>query len=396
MDGSAGKRSQPVTRHAGSILVVDDDEIDREILEKRLSLHSFEVVEAVDGPEALGLVASRPFDLVLLDIMMPGMSGLEVLAEIRKTHTPLDLPVIVLIAGGEATDIVAALELGASDYIVKPPEFAVALARIRTQISAKRAEEWRLRARDELARSNRELEQFAYVASHDLQEPLRMVISYLQLLERRYAGQLDSSARDFIGFAVDGAARMQQLIRDLLEFSRVGTRQQPPVATDSGQLLDAALANLAVTVREKEAVVTRDRLPTIRVDPLQITQLFQNLIGNAIKFQKAGKPEVHVGVTERAREFEFAVRDNGIGIDPSHFDRVFAIFQRLHTRAEYPGTGMGLSICKKIVERHGGRIWVESEPGVGSCFRFTLPKAEPVEEESWLGEPAEGPTRGLY
>jgi signal transduction histidine kinase/DNA-binding LacI/PurR family transcriptional regulator len=230
---------------------------------------------------------------------------------------------------------------------------------------------------EELARSNTELEQFAYVASHDLQEPLRMISSYLQLLERRYKGQLDDDADEFIDFAVDGASRMQTLINDLLTYSRVGTRGKPFEPTDTGKVLELALLNLRVAVEENGAKITHDDMPTLSVDATQMTQLLQNLIGNAIKFHKKDTlPEVHIGAERKNSSWILSVRDNGIGIDPSDFERIFMIFQRLHTRDEYDGTGIGLAVCRKIVERHGGRIWVESEPGQGSTFSFSLPDRE--------------------
>jgi light-regulated signal transduction histidine kinase (bacteriophytochrome) len=243
----------------------------------------------------------------------------------------------------------------------------------------KRAEEALAQRAEELARSNSDLEQFAYVASHDLQEPLRMVVSYLQLLERRYKGQLDERADRHIGYAVDGAKRMQRLINDLLTYSRVGRRGDTQALTDAEQVLQHTLRDLGQVIEESGATVEHDPLPVVHADPTQLGQLLHNLIANALRFRGDAPPRVYVGAryAPDANEWVFEVNDNGIGIAPEYFDRIFIIFQRLHGRDEYPGTGIGLAICKKIVERHGGRIWVESEPGQGATFFFTLPDRAP-------------------
>jgi PAS domain S-box-containing protein len=235
----------------------------------------------------------------------------------------------------------------------------------------KQAEEELKKTLAELERSNAELERFTYVASHDLQEPLRMVSSYIQLLERRYKDKLDADANDFINYAVGGAERMQELLNDLLTYSRVGTQAKPFKYTDMEAVLEAALANLQVSIKESKARVTHDPLPAVMADEGQMVQVLQNLIGNAIKFHGEKSPRIHVSAEQRGSEWVFSVKDNGIGIEPQHFERIFLIFQRLH-REEYPGTGTGLAIAQKIIERHGGQIWIESQPGKGSTFYFSI------------------------
>jgi PAS domain S-box-containing protein len=237
----------------------------------------------------------------------------------------------------------------------------------------KRAEDTLKETAAELKRSNDELAQFAYVASHDLQEPLRMVASFLQLLDKRYSAALDEDGKKYIGFAVDGAKRMQALIQDLLALSKVQTGTRPDELTDCAKVLRDVMQDLQIAIQEAGATVTCDALPTLVADPTQLAQLLRNLIGNALKFHGQDPIRIHVGVTRRPGEWVFSVKDNGLGIEPQFFERIFGIFQRLHSRDELPGTGIGLAVCKKIVERHGGRIWVESEHGRGSSFFFTIP-----------------------
>ena len=229
----------------------------------------------------------------------------------------------------------------------------------------------RVEIEEELRRSNADLEQFAYVASHDLQEPLRMVSSYMQLLRRRYGDKLGDDAQDFIEFAVDGAHRMQRLIDDLLAYSRIGTRGSPPEPTDSEEAFLRAITNLEVRIEETGASVAHGPLPAVMGDSGQLVLLFQNLVSNAIKYSEQ-EAKVRVDAAADDAGWRFSVTDNGIGIDPQYNDRIFELFRRLHGRDEYSGTGIGLAICKKVVERHGGKIWVESEPGAGSTFYFTL------------------------
>ncbi len=236
---------------------------------------------------------------------------------------------------------------------------------------ADRTAELAERAKD-LERSNMELQQFAYVASHDLQEPLRTIASFTQLLAKRYGDKLDDKAREFIAFAVDGSKRMQTLINDLLSFSRVGTQGSPLVPVSSDAVLDSVLKNLKRGIEESRSIITRDPLPLVLADEVQLSQIMQNLIGNAIKFRRDGAAIVHIGAERTATGWNISVRDNGIGVAPEHHDRIFVIFQRLHTKTQYPGTGIGLAICKKIAERHGGRIWLEPTPGGGSTFTFSI------------------------
>jgi len=236
----------------------------------------------------------------------------------------------------------------------------------------KHAEQELARTVAELARSNADLAQFASVASHDLQEPLRAVAGCVELIAKGYRNKLDDDADVLIQHTLEGTKRMQTLIRDLLEYSRVNTRGKQPEPTDAITALDFALANLASVLSERDVLITRDPLPTVLADPTQLAQIFQNLIANGVKFCVVQRPEIHIGAECEDGCWIFSVRDNGIGIEPQYSERIFVLFQRLHTRTEYPGTGIGLAICKRIVERHNGRIWVESGPGKGSTFFFTL------------------------
>jgi light-regulated signal transduction histidine kinase (bacteriophytochrome) len=226
----------------------------------------------------------------------------------------------------------------------------------------------------QLASANRELEQFAYVASHDLQEPLRMVASYTGLIKQRYQDRLDQDANEFIAYASDGARRMQKLINDLLEYSRIGKETKGFQTTDCEAVLAQVLLNLKLTIEESGAVITRQDLPSVMADGHELIQLFQNLISNALKFRGPEAPRIHIAVQAQDGQWVFSVQDRGIGFEPQYQERIFGVFQRLHSQSRYPGTGIGLAICQKIVERHGGRIWAESQPGKGATFYFSIPK----------------------
>ncbi|MGN6802535.1 MAG: sensor histidine kinase, partial [Ginsengibacter sp.] len=246
--------------------------------------------------------------------------------------------------------------------------------RMRSEAIKKQLNENLEKRAEELEASNKELQRFAYVASHDLQEPLRMVSSFLQLLNRRIGKKLDEESMSYINYAVDGAERMKKLIHDLLEYSRVGNMQLKPVDVDCNEVMKTVCSFYSVALQETNGALDVNPLPVIKAVKPQILQLFQNLVGNALKYNGSSSPIIEVGYTEEKNAYQFYVKDNGIGIDPKYFDKIFIVFQRLHNQSEYSGTGIGLSVCRKIVTQHGGRIWVESQPGKGAVFYFTIPK----------------------
>ena len=372
---------------AKTILIVDDVPTNLEVVSRHLESHGYRTVVAQSGEEGIERAELVQPNLILLDVLMPGADGFETCRRLKASPTTRGIPVVFMTALTDSADKITGFEVGAVDYVTKPLDGAEVLARIDTHLSlyALRRElerqnallrqeiAAREQAQEALQRSNTELEQLAYVASHDMQEPLRMVASYLQLVAQRYQGKLDAEADEFIGFAVDGAKRMQALINDLLAYSRVGTKARPFAPADCAAIVDTAITDLRMAITESRAQVSRGPLPVVMADAMQLAQLFQNLLGNAIKFHGAEPPQVRIEAERTDTSWCFAVRDNGIGIAPEYFDRIFVLFQRLHGRRDYPGTGIGLALCKKIVERHGGRIWVESAPASGSVFRFTLP-----------------------
>jgi two-component system, sensor histidine kinase and response regulator len=369
------------------ILIVDDREENLIALERLLSDLDLDLYKATSGNEALRITLHHDFALALLDIQMPGMDGYELAQILRDEEKTARLPFIFISAiYKDHINIFKGYEKGAFSYITKPFEPEVLTNKVKFFIEKHQQEqalkdmhlilEERVKARTaELERSNADLEQFAYVASHDLQEPLRMVASYVELLQHRYADKLDKDAHEYIGFAVDGAMRMKQLINDLLSFSR-STKTSDPVPLELDAVLVSVLDNLKSAIRERNALITNDPLPTVVADRTGMVQVFQNLLTNAIKFSAQGvRPLIHIGVSEGAGEWTFSVRDNGIGIDERYAPKVFKIFAQLNSKTSYPGTGIGLSVARKIIERAGGRIWLRSQLGQGSTFYFTILKS---------------------
>jgi signal transduction histidine kinase len=364
------------------ILLVEDNAADSELVLRELRRGGFEVSAAIvqSAQEFRDSLKNAFPDLVLADYNLGHWRGMEAL-EIIKSEG-LNVP-LILVSGalGDVT-AVECIKQGATDYVLKdslarlPVSVARALQEKRLREERKIASEQLARNMEDLARSNAELEQFAYVASHDLQEPLRMITAYTQLLSEKYSGRLDEQADKYIAYAVDGATRMQTLIQDLLAFSRAGNQTPMQESHDSNVIVQRALKNLQVALQESGAVVKYENLPMILGNGSQLQQVFQNLIGNALKFRGQDTAMIQINAERSAESnsdrWTFAVTDNGIGIAPENLANIFAVFHRLHTRTEYPGNGIGLSICKKIIERHGGTIWAESQIGHGCKFKFTL------------------------
>jgi len=377
-----------------SVLHIEDNNLDAELVAKALRKGGFSISVAVVQNEAdfEREIRLHPPDVVLADYNLPQWKGMEAL-EMLKREAP-DIP-LILVSGalGDVT-AVECIKCGATDYVLKdslarlPEAIRRALQEKHLLRLRRRAEEDLAKKAVELARSNADLEQFAYIASHDLQEPLRMVAAYTQLIAERYRGKLDENADKFIGYACEGALRMQTLINDLLAFSRIGRTGVKAGRVNCDAAMAEVLLNLGPAIRDCGATVSYAPLPEVLADSSQMTQVFQNLIGNAIKFRGKEPPEILVQAEKAGQDWLFTVSDNGIGIAPESAENIFVAFQRLHTRTEYPGNGIGLSICKKIIERNGGKIWVESGMSKGSSFKFTLP-IHPFAEKDSRGE--EGP-----
>ncbi|HXB96804.1 MAG TPA: ATP-binding protein [bacterium] len=381
----------------GKILMVDDEPGNLLALEAVLEDLGHELVRAYSGRDALRRLMNEDFSVILLDVQMPGMDGFETALLIRSRERSKQTPIVFLTAVGRSeTEMSRGYQVGAVDYLVKPfiPEILRYKVSVLMDLQAKTRElqtanqdlsrlnatlEERVRDRTaelenqsrQLARSNEELNQFASVASHDLREPLRSMSTYLYFLERDLGQGLGADAREHMTAALDSAKRMDALIAGLLAFSGVDAsgQQQGPVVCD--RLVKEVIEMLASVIQDKEALVVVGKLPVVRGNPAMLRQVFQNLVDNALKF--SGKsPRIELGGETRGDEALLWVRDNGIGIEAKDYEKVFKLFKRLHTREEYPGSGLGLALCKKIVERHGGRLWVESKPGNGSTFYFSL------------------------
>jgi two-component system sensor histidine kinase/response regulator len=367
-----------------TILVVDDRASNLEALESLLAPLGERVVRAAGGEEALRLCLQNEYAAVLLDLRMPKMDGIECASYLRQRERSRHVPILFLTAAEvDKREVHRAYSLGAVDFITKPFDAEILRSKVRVFIEIHRnrererrlARELQTKAR-ELERSNADLAQFAHVAAHDLKEPLRTMRSYVELIVERLVGEGDPKLAKWSGHLIEAADRMRNLIEDLLDYARFDRKGVAPAWVETAAVLDEALLEVHASIEESGAKVTHGWMPSVFGDRAQLVRLFENLVSNAVKFHGASAPEIHVGVERRGTDWLFRVEDNGIGIPEKDLSRVFGLFERLHARDKYPGTGLGLAICRKIVERHGGRIWVESEAGVGSTFLFTLPAGD--------------------
>jgi len=377
---------QPISDRTRILMIEDDPDLIR-VQERLLSEAGFQVHSARTGEE--GLAAAREIlpDIILLDVKLPDTNGY-LICELLKSDPSFEDTFVIFITGSkvQSSDQAKGLEIGAEGYIVRPIPNRELLARmisferiIQSEKELRRKSQILDELNQRLVRSNEDLQAFAYAISHDLQEPLRMITSFLTILEKRYAGELDQNAREYIDFAVDGAERMKDMIQGVLKFSRVTTRGEALTPISCQQACQRALDSLRPVIEEKGAKIVLPDLPNVKGDLIQISQVFQNLISNGLKFNQADLPEVSISAERNGSFWRLTVEDNGIGIAERDQERIFTILQRLHTREEFEGTGVGLSICKRIVERHGGSIWVESRAGKGSRFNFTLPAIEDID-----------------
>ncbi len=417
--------------HTTTILTVDDSSSDFKVLSHFLKSRGFKIVVANNGLSAISLAQKSLPDIILLSIMMPGMDGLETCQRIKSHSKTHNIPIIFMTGNTDIETKIRGFKLGAVDYITKPFEAQEILDRIQIQLQLKQMQhilqrqnkqlqqeiaqrkiteqelrkiqakerelnyklEQKVAARtgelvhttqelearnQELQRSNAELESFAYAVSHDLQAPLRSIKMFAQLLTQEYQELLQGQPQEYIEYITSSAERMENLIHDLLAYSRAGKNEQTWLPISLEELINTSIRNLEVTIKENQATVNVGNLPTLMVNPTEMTQVFQNLISNGIKFCGKQQPLIEIGAVSDEDNWQIFVKDNGSGIDSKYHQKIFQVFQRLHSEDDYPGTGIGLSICEKIVKHHGGKIWLESLPNQGSTFYFTLPKNLPT------------------
>ena len=357
----------------GDILLVDDTPDNLRVLSAMLTSQGYEVRKALNGRRALASVQADPPNLILLDIRMPEMDGYAVCECLKNDPRTREVPIIFISALDDALDKVKAFAVGGVDYVTKPFQEMEVLARIEHQLRIQRLQQQLMEQNQELARSNRELEQFAYVVSHDLQQPLQSVTGFVRLIQLKYQNYLDDVALDYLNRIHDTGSRMQHLIQDLLAYSKVSHEAQALQPIDCNDILKQVLENLELAIAEKQISLIHDPLPMVMGNETQLIQLLQNLISNAIKFTRSDvTPQINISATKQENQWLFEFHDNGIGIEPHGIERVFEIFQRAQSAKKHPGTGIGLATCKKIVENHGGQIWVNSQLNVGTRFCFTL------------------------
>ena len=417
--------------HTTTILIVDDSSSDFKVLSHFLKSRGFKIVVANNGLSAISLAQKSLPDIILLSIMMPGMDGLETCQRIKSHSKTHNIPIIFMTGNTDIETKIRGFKLGAVDYITKPFEAQEILDRIKIQLQLKQMQhilqrqnkqlqqeiaqrkiteqelrkiqakeqelnyklEQKVAARtgelvhttqelearnQELQRSNAELESFAYAVSHDLQAPLRSIKMFAQLLTQEYQELLQGQPQEYIEYITSSVERMENLIHDLLAYSRAGKNEQTWLPISLEELVNTSIQNLEVSIKENQATVNVGNLPTLMVNPTEMTQVFQNLISNGIKFCGKQQPLIEIGAVSDEDNWQIFVKDNGIGIDSKYHQKIFQVFQRLHSEDDYPGTGIGLSICEKIVKHHGGKIWLESVPNQGSTFYFTLPKNLPT------------------
>lgn len=376
-EGAAYVNTEKKTQAAVHVLLVDDKPQNLFSLERTLSSPDLILHKANSGNEALSLLLEREYACILLDVQMPGMDGFEVARIIRDDPKVHRLPIIFITAYDQGEfDMLRAYGTGAVDVLFKPLDPMIVRSKVEVFAELYRSRGIIQDQTEQLKAANRELQHLAYSCSHDLKEPLRMVATYVQMLNRKYYDQLDETAREFIGFAVDGSRRMARIIDDMLEYAQTGEASITPRAVDTSEVVRRVLHDLGQQISEAQAEVTVEKLPVVSGDETLIRRVFQNLISNAIKYRRDVPAKVRVSVASAPdRSYDFCIEDNGLGFDMKYADRIFSMFARLHDRSKTTGSGIGLATCKRILELHGGRIWVDSREGEGSRFYFRLPEA---------------------